>query len=73
MPAGASRRDMKGVVDWARAEGCDVEAHKGLWRVTYGGRLVGAIAQTPSDPRAHLNAKAFLRRNLAKIKEANPT
>ena len=65
----ASTREMKTIAQWARDEGYDVVLSRGHYRITYAGRLVGAIASSPSDPRAYLNAKAFIRRNLAKIKE----
>jgi hypothetical protein len=66
----ASTREMKAVADWVRDQGCEVELSNGHYRVTYNGRLVGAIASSPSDPRAYLNAKSFIKKNLAKIKEA---
>jgi hypothetical protein len=63
---------MKAITEWARQQGCDVQLSRGHWRITYQGRLVGAIASSPGDPRAVLNARSFLRRNLAKIKEGQP-
>lgn len=67
-----SKTDMKAITEWARQQGCDVQLSRGHWRITYQGRLVGAIASSPGDPRAVLNARSFLRRNLAKIKEGQP-
>ena len=68
----AARADMKRIVlDWAEAEGCEIGLRGGHYRITYRGRLVGAVAQSPSDHRSILNAKSFLRRNLARLKEAD--
>lgn len=58
------------VLEWARSLGCEAVRARGTqhWRVTYQGRYVGTIAGTPSCPRSMLNAKSFIRRNLAAVK-----
>jgi hypothetical protein len=66
-PAAADMKRL--VIDWATTQGCQAECRKGHWRITYQGRLVGTIASTPSDSHSILNAKAFIRRNLARIKD----
>lgn len=69
-----AKADMKRIViDWATAQGCDFELKNGHYRITYQGRLLGAVASSPSDSRSILNAKSFIRRNLARIKEAEST
>jgi len=57
------------VLDWAREQGCEVTFAHGSkhWRVTYCGRFVGSVPSTPSDRRSTLNAKSFIRRNLARL------
>ena len=68
-----ARADMKRIViDWAREEGCEVELRGGHYRITYQGRLVGTVASSPSDSRSILNARSFIRRNLARIREGEP-
>ena len=66
-----AKADMKRIVlDWAEQQGCEVELRGGHYRVTYKGRLLGAVASSPSDSRSILNAKSFIRRNLGRLKEA---
>lgn len=65
----ASTREMKPILEWARQQGCETTLSNGHHRITWQGHLIGSIASTPSDPRAMLNAKAFIRRNLNRLQQ----
>jgi hypothetical protein len=56
-------RDVRGLLDAARASGADVRrTRNGHWQVRVRGGGIVVVPSTPSCPRSVLNARALLRR-----------
>jgi hypothetical protein len=57
-------------VEIARELGCEAKlSRSGHWRITFGGRFVANVSQSPSDRRTLLNERTRILRKLRQIKE----